>query len=291
MNINRLSRGVFYVNLRLKMKKYIWYISVILILLLILSFKPIILFIAKRQLSKALPGSIVLIGNCNFNRNFSFSLDNIEIHKSHLYDIEIGEAILKYPHVFIKDANLSIHLNSGRLELQDIQGKARLDGSRLSIDFISGRIFDGIVEGNGSVVLDKHLEYSLNIRYTGIDIGSLINDLNLKEKFTMSGKLNGETSLKGNRLDLKMVKGDISAIDPGGVLTVNDSSFLENLAQSSHQPLDILTESLREYHYNTGIIKLYLQEDNLVLDIALDGEMGKRNLMVTLHNLKNIVEY
>lgn len=286
-DINRLSRGMFYVNLRLKMKKYIWYISLTLLLAIILSFKPTVLFIAKRQLSKAFPGSSVSIGSCSFKRDFSFSLGQIKIQKSHSYDIEIGESSLKYPHIDIKDANLRTYLNSGAVELQDIQGKARLDGRRLSLDSVSAKIFDGTVEGNGSVFLDNRLEYSLNIRYRGIDIDSLVNDLNLKEKFTMSGELNGSTLLKGNNLDLQIINGDISAVEPGGVLTINDTGFLENLAQSSQQPLDILREGFKEYQYNTGIIKLYLQEGSLVLDISLNGDSGRRDLMVTLHNFKS----
>jgi hypothetical protein len=43
-------------------------------------------------------------------------------------------------------------------------------------------------------------------------------------------------------------------------------------------------ESFKDYHYNTGVMKLSKAQDDLSLDIALDGEKGKRNLMVTLHD-------
>jgi hypothetical protein len=68
------------------------------------------------------------------------------------------------------------------------------------------------------------------------------------------------------------------------MLTIKDSGYLENMARSSGQSLDILVESLKNYHYNSGVAKLSLERNNFIFDIFLEGETGKRNLKVTLHD-------
>jgi hypothetical protein len=70
------------------------------------------------------------------------------------------------------------------------------------------------------------------------------------------------------------------------MMVVKDETMLKNMARAADQPLDILMESFKDYHYNTGVMKLGLARDDLNLDIILDGEKGKRNLSVTLHDFK-----
>jgi hypothetical protein len=60
--------------------------------------------------------------------------------------------------------------------------------------------------------------------------------------------------------------------------------MLKKIAQGSQQPLDIVVESLKKYHYNSGGLKLFLEKGNLVLDLALEGEAGKRHINITLHD-------
>ena len=59
---------------------------------------------------------------------------------------------------------------------------------------------------------------------------------------------------------------------------------LENMARDTKQPLDLLVESFKDYQYNIGTIKLFLDHNNLTLDIVLDGEAGKRELKIILHD-------
>jgi hypothetical protein len=70
------------------------------------------------------------------------------------------------------------------------------------------------------------------------------------------------------------------------MLTITDDKFLNNVAKSSGQSLDILVESFKNYHYNTGVMKLSLERGDIVFDIALEGEAGKRNLSIVLHDFK-----
>ena len=100
----------------------------------------------------------------------------------------------------------------------------------------------------------------------------------------MSGFLSGELLLNGDRNTIEVLTGDFSTAHIGGTLVINDTRFLENIARNTNQPVDILVESFQNYHYNSGTMKLSKEKDNLILDVALDGELGKRDLTVTLHN-------
>ena len=44
-------------------------------------------------------------------------------------------------------------------------------------------------------------------------------------------------------------------------------------------------EGFKNYQYNTGIIKLTLGGNDLVLSIQLDGQAGKRDFNVILHDV------
>ena len=59
---------------------------------------------------------------------------------------------------------------------------------------------------------------------------------------------------------------------------------MENIARSGNQPVELLVDNLKNYHYNTGTINLSLVEDGLNMEMALDGAEGKRNLNIILHN-------
>jgi hypothetical protein len=45
----------------------------------------------------------------------------------------------------------------------------------------------------------------------------------------------------------------------------------------------MLVESFKNYRYNTGILKLSLDKGNLIFDITLDGEAGRRKLDIVVH--------
>jgi len=165
----------------------------------------------------------------------------------------------------------------------EIKSKLRLNEKNLFLDSISCKVFGGEAQGDLSLSLDRNIEYLANLKFINLDLDTFVKNFNLSEKFQMSGRLNGRLALAGRGLNIKILNGDFFTAEPGGALSIRGNKFLENLAQSSKQSLDILVESFKDYRYNTGIIRLYKQEENLVLDIALDGEAGKRNLNVTLH--------
>lgn len=177
-------------------------------------------------------------------------------------------------------------LQFDKINIEDVTGRSRLAGDLLYLDSISALFSGGQIQGNLTSQIGKDTEYAANIKFLGLDLERLIKDLDLENKLQLSGKLSGSINLEGKGLNLNVLSGNLTSLSPGGMLIIKDDKFLKNLAQASQQSFDILVESFKNYHYNTGVMKLGLDKGNLILDIALNGEAGKRNLNITLHDFK-----
>lgn len=193
------------------------------------------------------------------------------------------------------DASLEVgknkvgELNIGKIQydkvkIEEIKGRTRLEDKTFSIDSLSAKVFDGEIHGDLCLKIDKDAEYLCRLKFVNIDLADFAHDFNLKERFQVSGRLVGGLTLKGKDVKVDILSSDFSVVEPGGKLAIKDDKFLENLAQKSGQSLDIIAESFKDYHYNAGTMKLYLDKGNLVFDIALEGEKGKRNLNITVHD-------
>jgi len=173
-----------------------------------------------------------------------------------------------------------------KLAIKKIEGKARLEDKSLFLDSLSAEVLGGAIRGSAHLELKPAGEYLVELQAKDVDLAAFINDFNLGEKFSLSGSLSGSVTLKTKGYDISLLSGDFSAEAPGGMLTIKDTAYLEGIARSSSQPMDLLVESFKNYRYNTGIMKLSFEKDNLILDIVLEGEAGRRNISVTLHDFK-----
>jgi len=175
-------------------------------------------------------------------------------------------------------------INYNKLKLADVMGKSGLKERRLRIDPLLVSFLGGNVKGEFSITLDQDMDYDLHLDTQAVDIKRLVDDMELNEKFEMTGRLGGAFYLAGRGQGMKDIKGYFNTAAPGGVLIIKDKMFLENVARQSNQPLDIIVESFRNYNYNNGIIKLSIESGNLTMEMRLDGMAGKRSLAVVLHD-------
>lgn len=183
--------------------------------------------------------------------------------------------------------SLSIHqIQYNKLNINQLKAQARLKNKLLFLDDLSAQVFSGMIQGDLNIMLDGNSGYLMNLKFINLDTEDFVEDFNLNEKVKMSGKLAGQLTLQGKGLDIQLINGDFSDAAGGGVLTIKDTKFLENIAHSSKQPLDLLVESFKDYHYNKAVMRLYLEEGDLNFDIAMDSEAGKRNLSITVHDFK-----
>jgi len=174
--------------------------------------------------------------------------------------------------------------NCDKLKIGEVSGKSELKGKMLYIRPLTVSFIGGNVAGEFEVSLDQDMNYSLNLDSHGLEIKRFVDNMELNEKFDMTGRLSGEFYLSGAGQAIKEIEGDFRTDAGGGTLIINDKTFLENVAKQSNQPLDIIVESFRNYNYNKGIIKLSAETGNLVMDLKLEGKSGKRSLAIILHD-------
>ncbi len=173
-----------------------------------------------------------------------------------------------------------------KIRVKDIAAAVRLDNPQVFVDSLSARVFGGTIQGSGRVGLSLPSEYAAALSAEGIDLAVLQQELDLGEKVDMTGRVNGELALGGKSRFFKLLNGVFSVVEPGGALVIKDQNFFEYIANSTHQPLEVIIAGFQNYRYTLGNAKLYLQNDQLMLDIVLDGLQGKFSLNIALHDFQ-----
>jgi len=162
-----------------------------------------------------------------------------------------------------------------------------LSGKELFLENVYANVLGGNIGGNLKFKINQDFSYGAALKIINLDIARFINDFDLKEKFEMTGRLSGDLALKGKGSDIEILNAKLSSLESGGRLIIKNTKFLENMARDTNQSLDLLVENFKNYHYNTGTIKLFIENRNLIMDTVLDGEAGKRNIDIILHDFKS----
>ena len=211
---------------------------------------------------------------------------NLKINSLQTEGLELKDATLRAGQEIPLGSFYIQQINYDKLKIEKIQSNVKLKDKYLFLDSLSADLLSGKIQGDLSLLIDKIPEYSVNLKVADMDLDTFVNDFKLNEKLNLSGRLSGVFALEGSGLNFTFLNGDFSSNAPGGDLTIKDKSYLEKIARNSGKSLDILVESFKNYHYNNGMVKLSLQEGNLIFNIAMEGETGKRNLAITLHNFR-----
>jgi hypothetical protein len=171
-----------------------------------------------------------------------------------------------------------------KLKLEQIQGRVIFEPGEIIFSNIAGRFLEGKFSGDARINLRDGPAYLVSLNLDNLDLSSFIKDAELEDKVAATGRLTGSLNFKGTGIGLTFLDGGLYAEQPGGALTIKDDEYLKNIASSSHQPMDLLVESFRNYQYNIGKCVLRKERDNLILDISLEGGTGKRELTVVVHD-------
>jgi hypothetical protein len=207
-------------------------------------------------------------------------------------DFKMGN--FKFSGVQLEDVSLKLRPDSGqggfsiaqikygKLKVTDIKGKASYKDMSLSLNSVSAKALGGDIKGELNI--DRDAQYSVKLKCANLDIGRLVEDFDLREKIDMTGKISGDLKLQGKGGRIEILSGGFPINEPGGMLIIRDTKLLENMARNSQQPLDLFVESFKNYRYNTGLMSLELENGNINLKVGLEGDAGKRNLNVVLHD-------
>ncbi|MBU1006231.1 MAG: YdbH domain-containing protein [Candidatus Omnitrophica bacterium] len=168
--------------------------------------------------------------------------------------------------------------------INDARGTLRKENNIFYCDDLKGRILGGEISGDMTIDIGKGPELSLRLDGAGLDLDSFTRDFKMKDKFEMTGLLNGSISLSGNSSGISGINGRFTAGAPGGSLNIKDKRFIENMARRSGQAFEILEESLQNYRYNTGMVSVSIDGANIIMDVELSGDAGKREFNVILHD-------
>ncbi|MCK5015048.1 MAG: hypothetical protein KAS66_14655 [Candidatus Omnitrophica bacterium] len=221
----------------------------------------------------------------------------IDPQKQALRAIDLSVSLLKSGKITLKNASLRAggpkqrgefligEIQYDKLAGTNVKSAARLEDGVVFLDSLSGQVFNGEIAGRANLGLSAGSPYFAHVKAVALNMENAVDDLKLKEKFTISGLMGGEVTIAGRGARLDKLDGEFAMMEDGGVLVIRDTRFLENLASGTNQPLDLLVESFRNYRYNTGAVAVKLKEGNIHCDVAFDGEAGKRDLNITLHNI------
>lgn len=175
-----------------------------------------------------------------------------------------------------------------RLAIEGFQGSLQQTAGSVRVSPFTLRFLSGTADGSLELATRMPLSCSLECNLAGISLERAVRDLKLADRIDLSGSLFGHCSMALEGTSFSRLEGDFSLLEPGGSLTITDTSFLDSLAKSSQQPLEMIMESFRDYRYNSGKARLASQEGNLVLEVSLDGAQGKRSLNVVWHDFRLI---
>ncbi len=178
----------------------------------------------------------------------------------------------------------------GKLSLKDLQGKVSLKGEYLLLDSLSANLFGGFLQGNCRINLAQPFAYQADFNFVNLDLNVFIKDFKLEEKAEITGKVSGFLKSQGQADKIEVINGNFAAGLEGGMLTIKDLSFLENMARSSGQALDLVVESFKNYRYNKGTTTISLQDNNIIFIVDFDGNTGKRSLNIVLHDFNLLLK-
>jgi hypothetical protein len=246
--------------------------------------KPILLSIVQKELHKISKESSI--------RDIKITTDHlefqdIEIKEKNIYDLKIKEARVYYSlgAILKKKCSFCIKtIDCNELKIEEVAGNCRIERNILYISPVSVSFLGGRVKGELRISLNETMEYNLRLDTYGMEIKRFVDDMKFNEKFDMTGRLGGVFYLSGKGQGIKDIKGNFNTDTPGGLLVIKDKTFLENVAKQSNQSLDIIVESFRNYNYNNGMISFDIENNNLVMNMELDGKAGKRSLIIILHS-------
>ena len=256
--------------------------SILLIAMVSVIYKPLTIAIAKQQIKKAINAKSVEIGSCRWDlfHRLSFFDISVQVPDKTLFKAKVVSVEFSLASI-VQGKILGFGIQDGTLKYDQVKvSNINVANNQLTAEALGGRIM-----GSFNLSMAKPLVYDGTFQFIDMDLTRIVKEFDLKKKVELSGTVEGELIVTGRDGALRILNGTFRSGQEGGVVTVKDTRFLQNIARSSNQPLDILVESLRRYHYNIGNVELKLIGRNLVFNASMAGETGKRNIAITLHDI------
>lgn len=272
-----------------------------IILVATVSFRTVVLNVAKNRLKGAFPGYKVSIENAEVKSADMISLTGIRLEKgsTNLYrikEVDIRFSPLSFftrviPKAYIRNAQLAV--DSRTRKLKDlIEYPAPKPGAAFLVDSLeiedlslsfhtSDCDMSAILWSDLSV--NKQITYNANFKLNYIDLGLLVKGLGASDKLDLTGAMKGALYLEGKDLKITAIKGEFTTEEPGGSILIKDDEFIKMLAERSKQPVEMIRDSFKSYDFTKGTLEITRDNESILLHVMLDGQKGKRDLTIALH--------
>ena len=243
-----------------------------------LEIKGLTLDLKTRDLSAA--------GTVSFSRDLrasEFKYLDVRIPKAEIGPVSLQDITA------ISGADGAGRLDIGEISYQKwkveaIRAPFKLSPNSLALSLETAEWLDVPLRGEGMVDFFPEPRFRVKILTDPLPVPEILAAFEWDKKVSVSGALSGTLEAEGTFSKLTKLHGQWDSQNQGDLVIV-DQTLLERLAASSKQPLSIIKASFEKYHYNTGRIALSLDEGSVRLGIGLEGEAGKRDLEVNLHDL------
>lgn len=173
----------------------------------------------------------------------------------------------------------------GKIALKDLGSPVSFNRTTISFDKIKGNALRGELIGRADVTLEAPFSYHCSLRMRGLEFSELVKQLEIEEKFTATGTLEGTFVMEGAGARVGNVDGAFHSILPG-VLRIKDQRIIQNIAGAIPKdiPPDLFMETLKNYKYNKGTLDIGLIEEGLTAGLVFEAQAGgKIEFTVVLH--------
>jgi hypothetical protein len=175
-------------------------------------------------------------------------------------------------------------IGTQRAALTALGSSFRKKGALYDFDRIRADFLGQEIRGRAKVLLGKTPKYDAAFIAGALPAQTVIETFEWDKKVSVTGIFSGKLDIEGEGEKLARLEGVFDAAG-GGDIRILDQAFLQRIADNAKQPIEIVRASFENYHYNTGRARFRLEQKDLLLNLDLEGDAGKRNLEVNLHDL------
>lgn len=229
---------------------------------------------------------LTLAGKVSFIRDMElekFEDASVSIPKLRLGAITMKDIESKIN--YAQRGKLSIQqISFQKWNLEDVLLDLELKSDRLDLNLESALWLGAPLTGSGEVRFIPSMSYSLKIDINTLPISRILTAYEWDKKLSVSGQLGGSLEITGAGSRITDLKGIMRNATDGNIVIL-DQAFLQRIADSAKQPIEIIKATFENYHYNEGEVAVSLDGQKIRLGINLNGGAGKRNLEVYLHDL------
>jgi len=233
---------------------------------------------------KVNPGKPVLIRVKEINASGSAKFREIDIKNFQVVVSEVADT-KKSGQINFNGALSVEAVSMKKIKLSAIQ--ARIDATQEKIDIPEFNLtaFGGSIKGDAEAALSSGSGMNFIVKLTGgnVDLQQLNEDFELKDKFEVTGLCDFYLTAKGDSTGLTELDGNLNTHEGGGKFVITDKQSLNKLDLSKDVSFDLALESLKNYQYDKGNAKVYIEDGNIVLHMLMDGESGARDLKFVYH--------